>query len=135
MADHDGHTVHVGPVTIGEPLARPPVAEPSDLADIATRPELVIGDGIPSGIIALDPDERDALVAVGRENAALAAALADIAGMLETGGINDAWVASAECACMGTRLCYERWPGDPGEWCSVCVAEVAWCAWKMGALR
>ena len=103
-----------------------------DLADIATRPELVIGDGIPSGIIALDPDERDALVAVGRENAALAAALADIAGMLETGGINDAWVASAECACMGTRLCYERWPGDPDEWCPVCVAEVAWSAWKMG---
>lgn len=26
MSDHDGHTINVGPVTIGEPLARPPVA-------------------------------------------------------------------------------------------------------------
>ena len=25
-------------------------------------------------------------------------------------------------------------PDDPGEWCGVCVAEVAWCAWKMGVL-
>lgn len=28
MADHDGHTVNVGPVTIGEPL---PVADPIDI--------------------------------------------------------------------------------------------------------
>lgn len=63
MAD-DGHTINVGPVTIGEPLARPPVAD-LDLADITARPELVIGGG-PTGIIAIDPDERDVLVTVAR---------------------------------------------------------------------
>lgn len=118
----DGHTINIGmPDHVGEPLA---VAESID-TDRIRRKGLTVD-------IATLCDEVDRLRA---ENVALAAALADIAGMLETGGINDAWVASAECACMGTRLCYERWPGDPGEWCSVCVAEVAWCAWKMGALR
>ena len=89
--------------------------------------------------VTLTPDRALSMVAEVRRlravNAAMDAALDDIAGMLETGGINEAWVASAECACMGTRLCYERGPDDPDEWCPVCVAEVAWCAWKMGALR
>lgn len=73
-------------------------------------------------------DELDRLRA---ENAALAAALDDIAGMrLAPSGL---WLADAECASENKR-CHHRYPDDPGEWCPVCVAEVAWCAWKMGVL-
>ena len=72
------------------------------------------------------------------ENAALAAALEDIAGMSPTYGKGTvAWVATAECSNMGTRCCWEHLgqpDGGPDEWCPVCVAEVAWCAWKMGVL-
>lgn len=80
-------------------------------------------------------DEVDRLRA---ENAALAAALADIAGMSPTYGKGTvAWVATAECSNMGTRCCWEylgQPDGGPDEWCPVCVAEICWSAWKMGAL-
>ncbi len=64
------------------------------------------------------------------ENAALAAALEDIAGIWET---ERGYDMTGECSSMGP-ICHHRYPDDPGEWCPVCVAEVAWCAWKMGAL-
>ena len=66
------------------------------------------------------------------ENAALAAALEDIAGMWQRP--DGAWVAMAECSHLTAFTCIEKHPDDPGEWCPVCVAEVAWCAWKMGVL-
>ena len=71
------------------------------------------------------------------ENAALAAALEDIAGMLDWNRLEPNtppdWRATGECAGMN-HVCHEAHPADPGEWCPVCVAEVAWCAWKMGVL-
>lgn len=81
-------------------------------------------------------DEIDRLRAV---NAALAAALDDIAGMRRSndGTAREAWVADAECSNVGTRCCWEylgQPDGGPEEWCPVCVAEVAWCAWKLGVL-
>ena len=69
------------------------------------------------------------------ENTALAAALADIAGMRELP--DGTWVADAECMNM-RRRCWEylgQPDGGPEEWCPVCVAEVAWSAWKLGVLR
>ena len=77
-------------------------------------------------------DEVDRLRA---ENVALAAALEDIAGMREVA--DGTWVAGAECSNMGTRCCWEylgQPDGGPDEWCPVCVAEVAWSAWKLGGL-
>ena len=74
-------------------------------------------------------DEVDSLRA---ENAELAAALEDIAGMWQRP--DGAWVAMAECSHLTAFTCIEKHPDDPGEWCPVCVAEVAWCAWKMGVL-
>ena len=67
------------------------------------------------------------------ENTALAAALEDIAGMFEAQTMDGLWIAGAECSSHGV-VCYMENPDDPGEWCPVCVAEVAWCAWKMGVL-
>ena len=72
--------------------------------------------------LRLDRAERDAL----------AAALEDIAGMWQRP--DGAWVAMAECSHLTAFTCIEKHPDDPGEWCPVCVAEVAWCAWKMGVL-
>lgn len=70
------------------------------------------------------------------DNLALAEALCDIAGMLcfvRDG--RDVWVADADCSCMhGLKRCHESWPDTPEDWCPVCVAEVAWCAWKLGTL-
>ena len=88
-------------------------------------------DGTADAIEALC-DEVDRLRA---ENTALAAALEDIAGMLELP--DGTWVADAECMLMRGR-CWERLgkpDGGPEEWCHTCVAEVAWCAWKLGVLR
>ncbi len=69
------------------------------------------------------------------ENAALAAALEDIAGMrpVDLGHGLTRWDADAECTSM-SAACFINHPDDPDEWCPVCVAEVAWCAWKMGVL-
>ena len=69
------------------------------------------------------------------ENTALAAALEDIAGMRELP--DGTWIADAECMNM-RRRCWEylgKPDGGPEEWCSACVAEVAWSAWRMGVLR
>lgn len=67
-----------------------------------------------------------------RLRAALESILDDIAGMHQTA--EGAWIASGECTDMSGWTCYQHDPDDPGEWCSACVAEVAWCAWKMGVL-
>ena len=75
-------------------------------------------------------DEVDRLRA---ENAALAAALEDIAGITYSPAHN-AYVAG-ECSRFDGHECYIADPDDPGEWGPVCVAEVAWCAWRMGVLR
>ena len=81
--------------------------------------------------------DEEALDGVRADNAALAAALEDIAGMLDwnrlESGQPEDWRATAECAGMN-HVCHVAHPGDPVEWCGVCVAEVAWCAWKMGVL-
>ncbi len=66
---------------------------------------------------------RDIMGALGEvdrlraENAALAAALSDI--------------ADGECLSMDD-VCRMVHPDDPDEWCTTCVAEVAWAAWKIG---
>ena len=71
------------------------------------------------------------------ENAALAAALEDIAGMLDWNRLQPNtppdWRATGECAGMN-HVCHEAHPADPGEWCPTCVAEICWSAWKMGTL-
>lgn len=113
MADHDGHTVNVGPVTVGVDT------------DVIRARRTAIGKEATDRLC----DEVDRLRA---ENAALAAALEDIAGMWQRP--DGAWVATAECSHLTAFTCIEKHPDDPGEWCPVCVAEVAWCAWKMGVL-
>ena len=135
MAD-DGHTINVGPVTVGK-IATGGRTGPQDPAPSggsidanAIRNE----DGTWDDVLALC-DEVDRLRA---ENAVLAAALGDIAGMLPVAttpsGIG-VWIADAECSRMDDATCHDVWRSHPDEWCPVCVAEVAWCAWKMGVLR
>ena len=133
MAD-DGHTINVGPVTIGEPPARPPV----DTDIIGTVALVWRANGADATADAIESlcDEVDRLRA---ENTALAAALADIAGMrrFNDGTARERWVADAECMLMRGR-CWEHLgkpDGGPEEWCHTCVAEVAWSAWKLGVLR
>lgn len=121
------------------------MADPIDTDDLRKRPLTnVPTSAYPANwVLILTPDERDALCdevdRLRAENAALADALADIAGMQRThGDTHDVWVAFAECASMGERRCWEHLgltDGGPEEWCPVCVAEVAWCAWRMGVLR
>ena len=127
MAD-DGHTINVGPVTIGEPPARPLV----DTDIIGTVALVWRANGADATADAIESlcDEVDRLRA---ENAALAAALEDIAGITYSPAHN-AYVAG-ECSRFDGHECYIADPDDPGEWCPVCVAEVAWCAWRMGVLR
>jgi len=61
-----------------------------------------------------------------RQRDAALDALADIAGIvLDTDG--NALTVAAECLDQ-FDLCTDRYPTDPNEWCSVCVAEVAWYA-------
>lgn len=84
---------------------------PTDLSHLRDLPDATLT----RSEVRILCDEVDRLRA---ENAALAAALEDIAGM---------WQLTA-------FTCIEKHPDDPGEWCPVCVAEVAWCAWKMGVL-
>lgn len=74
-------------------------------------------------------DELDRLRA---ENAALAAALEDIAEMWQRP--DGAWVATAECSHLTAFTCIEKHHDDPDEWCPTCVAEICWSAWKMGTL-
>lgn len=69
-------------------------------------------------------------------NEHLADALEDIAGMLPTEDPEvdpERWVATGDCAGMN-HVCHMEHPEDPDEWCPTCVAEIAWCAWKMGGL-
>lgn len=105
MSDHDGHTINVGPVTVGEPMAKadPHLCSCRICAAARERTALV--------------NENDRMRA---ENTALAAALADI--------------ADGECMNYDAVRCWELDPADPHEWCSACVAEVAWSAWKLGVL-
>jgi len=111
MSGRDGHTVNVGPVTVGVDT------------DVIRARRTAIGKEATDRLC----DEVDRLRA---ENAALAAALEDIAGMWQRP--DGAWVATAECSHLTAFTCIEKHPDGPGEWCPVCVAEVAWCAWKMG---
>jgi len=66
------------------------------------------------------------------ENTALAAALEDIAGITYSPA-HEVYV-NGECHRFQDPPCHEAEPTDPEDWCITCVAEVAWCAWKMGAL-
>ncbi len=66
------------------------------------------------------------------ENAALAAVLADIAGITYSPA-HEVYV-NGECHRFQDPPCHEAEPTDPEDWCVTCVAEVAWSAWKMGAL-
>ncbi len=74
-------------------------------------------------------DEVDRLRA---ENTALAAALEDIAGITYSPA-HEVYV-TGECSRFQDPPCHEADPTDPEDWCVTCVAEVAWSAWKMGAL-
>lgn len=74
-------------------------------------------------------DEVDRLRA---ENTALAAALEDIAGITYSPA-HEVYV-NGECHRFQDPPCHEAEPTDPEDWCVTCVAEVAWSAWKMGAL-
>lgn len=66
---------------------------------------------------------------------AMAEALREIAGMHHvTVGGREVWHAEAECADLRGTPCHDFWPDKPEEWCSTCIAEVAWCAWKMRTL-
>lgn len=60
----------------------------------------------------------------------LADALDSIAGMTQRP--DGAWVSSVLCTGPWDQPCHVQDPADPDEWCPVCVAEVAWCAWKLG---
>ncbi len=66
------------------------------------------------------------------ENTALAAVLADIAGITYSPA-HEVYV-NGECHRFQDPPCHEAEPTDPEDWCVTCVAEVAWSAWKMGAL-
>lgn len=66
------------------------------------------------------------------ENTALAAALEDIAGITYSPA-HEVYV-NGECHRFQDPPCHEAEPTDPEDWCVTCVAEVAWSAWKMGAL-
>lgn len=74
-------------------------------------------------------DEVDRLRA---ENTALAAVLADIAGITYSPA-HEVYV-NGECYRFQDPPCHEAEPTDPEDWCVTCVAEVAWSAWKMGVL-
>ena len=74
-------------------------------------------------------DEVDRLRA---ENTALAAVLADIAGITYSPA-HEVYV-NGECHRFQDPPCHEADPTDPEDWCVTCVAEVAWSAWKMGVL-
>lgn len=76
--------------------------------------------------------ERDRLR---EENDALADALGDIAGMrpVIVAG-REMWISDAECSDLRGIPCHTLDPDTPEDWCPVCVAEICWCAWKMGAL-
>ena len=113
-ADYAGHTINVGTVTVGKTLLPTDGPHPCSCRVCAAAREFI---------------------AMRAERDALAAALEDIAGMREVA--DGAWLASAECSNMGTRCCWEylgQPDGGPDEWCPVCVAEVAWSAWKLGGL-
>lgn len=58
-------------------------------------------------------------------------ALADIAGItpLPDGAV----LVTGVCGSFD-KLCHQRDPDDPDEWCSVCVAEVAWTTLTCGEL-
>ena len=88
--------------------------------------------GTPAVVAAGYREQVEAAARLRAERDALAAALEDIAGMWQRP--DGAWVAMAECSHLTAFTCIEKHPDDPGEWCPVCVAEVAWCAWKMGVL-
>ncbi len=123
MSDHDGHTINIGvPDRIGpDPIVTDDIRDEINGAEFWQMRAWV----------------EDLLPEVDRlrdENTALAAALEDIAGMRELP--DGTWIADAECMNM-RRRCWEylgKPDGGPEEWCPVCVAEVAWCAWKMGVL-
>lgn len=70
-----------------------------------------------------------------KTEAMLAAALHDIAGMRHTmiSG-REMWMSDAECSDMRGGPCHAFDPDSPEDWCPVCVAEICWCAWKMGVL-
>lgn len=113
-ADHDGHTIDGAGTTLS-------------LDDIRNFVDAE-GEIGPAPVIAL----CDEVTGLRAENAALASALEDIAGMAEAEP--GRYIAMSECASYRDRECYVVEPNYPEEWCSVCVAEVAWCAWKMGTL-
>lgn len=123
MSDHDGHTINVGPITVADAIH-------------VERAGQCRHDGEPWPCATRQRDRaRDEVDRLRAENAALAAALNDIAGMRELP--DGTWVADAECMNMRGR-CWEHLgkpDGGPDEWCHTCVAEVAWSAWKLGVLR
>lgn len=108
-----------------------PAATRDALADLCDELERL---RIEADIASINAKADDAIIRRLRvENAAMAGALGDIAGMTPVGELG-AWRADAECADLHDRICHTRWPEHPDNWCVTCTAEIAWCAWKMGAL-
>lgn len=129
-ADHDGQSINVGPVNADDRIAEGSCTDYRVVIDT----DEIRDDwraAYEGGVIGDLCDEVDRLRA---QNAALAAALEDIAGMVERKDMagNRIWIPEGECTDMGGGTCYQADPADPNEWCPVCVAEVAWCAWKIG---
>lgn len=93
--------------------------------------------GTPAVVAAGYREQVEAVARLRAERDALAAALEDIAGMLDWNRLQPNtppdWRATGECAGMN-HVCHEAHPDDPGEWCPTCVAEICWSAWKMGTL-
>lgn len=103
---------------------------PDDLLTTARRGAAL--GSIPPDLADRLIDEVDRLQA---NASALADALSDIAGMRPViDGGREMWISDAECSDLRGIPCHALEPESPENWCSVCVAEVAWCAWKMGAL-
>ena len=103
------------------------MAEPIDTGIL--RAATAVNGTVPRVDLLALCDEVDRLRA---ENAALAAALEDIAGITYSPA-HEIYV-NGECSRFQDPPCHVAEPTDPEDWCITCVAEVAWSAWKMGAL-
>ena len=103
------------------------MAEPIDAGIL--RAATAVNGTVPRVDLLALCDEVDRLRA---ENTALAAALEDIAGIAYSPA-HEVYV-NGECQRFQDPPCHEADPTDPEDWCVTCVAEVAWSAWKMGAL-
>lgn len=104
-----------------------------------TAPDLLSDARREAALGAIPPDLADRLIdeveRLRAETVALAEALEHVAGIgtVVVDGLT-MWVADAECADPRGRICHVDFSTSLDEWCPVCIAEVAWCAWKLGVM-